>query len=131
MIKKSVLLVVFSCLLFLSCSESSEADIVKENVNISYELLEFEYIPQVGTQEDRLRYKIKFINNSTLNVQGIPRITLNSDGMEYSTIPAGTFECTSIPAKSFCIYHFDKTDNNPLVWALNVKFVKAEYLIKN
>lgn len=131
--KKNTLLIVFTFLLFINCSEDSnpETITIDEVVSISYELLEFEYTPQIGTQEDRLKYKIKFINNSNSNVQGVPKITLNSDDLEYATIPAGTFECALIPAKNFCIYSFDKTDNNPLVWATNVRFVKAEYVLKN
>ncbi|MDP3353450.1 MAG: hypothetical protein Q8S44_06900 [Flavobacteriaceae bacterium] len=129
--KKNTLLLVFTFLLFINCSESSDTDTIDEVVSISYELLEFEFTPQIGTQEDRLKYKVKFINNSNSNVQGFPKITLNSDGIEYSEVITENIQCSSIPAKSFCIYSFDKTDNNPQISAINVKFIKAEYLIRN
>ena len=111
--------------IFCSCSKNKGGD-SKEEINITYELLSFNFTPQTDTEGERLMYQIKFINNSNINVSGVPKVYTLIDGFSTSKI---IDQCRNISSHNSCTINVDITDENPSISPNSIEFISAEYIL--
>lgn len=104
--------------------------------NFSFQLLNFEYIPDTGNNTSRLAFEITLSNNNDFSVNGFPYLTLESDGLTFSSASYAQDAinpCLSIEANSNCSFVYDNQfPIDPLVGTANsIEFVNVEFIKTN
>ncbi|WP_445747343.1 hypothetical protein [Polaribacter sp.] len=95
----------------------------------SYEILEFNFIPDTGNNTGKIQFKIKLNNLSSYKVKGFPYVT-NDIGGGFTASKAFD-SCKEIQAKSSCTFEFNQEyalDSN-LGVINNYNIVNVEYLL--
>ena len=115
--------------------EPTETEIIEPPrlENFSYQILNFNYIPDTGNNTLRLQFDIQLNNNNNFDVTGIPYFTTNSDGLivsgaSYSQTAINP--CFSINANSNCIFSYDQEE--PLDIGLapgSIQIINVEYIV--
>ena len=101
--------------------------------NFSYEILNFNFIPDTGNNTSQLHFEIKLNNPNDYPVSGVPILTMDSDELIYS----GSFSkdasipCYQIDANSNCILTYDKESSLDLGIINSIQLIKVEYYLTN
>lgn len=97
----------------------------------SYDVIQFEYIPDTGNNTALLQFEIKLNNNSSQPVEGTHYLTINIDGIQTSTT-YGINTCQFIEANSSCTISFETEDSHNLGTANSIELIDVKYyLISN
>lgn len=78
--------------------------------NFSYEVINFEFIPDTGNNSSTLQFEIKLNNENNFDVKGDPILTIDSDNIQFSRsyTSEAISTCNEIDANSSCILKVDK-----------------------
>jgi len=124
------LLYLFYFVLLVGCGSSDDSQQTEDELlEVTTELIYFEYTPDTGNNTSKLEYQFIFSNPNAVEVTGGARITINSDGVESTTIGTDSSQCYIIEANSDCIYTFEAESHHDLGIPNNVIFVSAFYNI--
>lgn len=101
--------------------------------NFSYEVLNFEFIPNTGNNTNRLKFDIKLNNLNNFIINGFAYITLNVDGTVSSSgfLNGAISSCGQINPNSSCIFSFDKESSLDLGFIQSVQLVNVKYYLAN
>ena len=104
--------------------------------NFSYEVVNFQFTPDIGGNISRLQFEIKLNNPNNFAVTGVPILTTaEPQGFQFvgSYSTAATIACKSIQAQSTCTLTYDKTyPFNPDSGIPSIiTLVKVEYYLTN
>ena len=113
--------------------EPTDAELIEPPLleNFSYEVLKFEYTPDIPNNSFRLQMEIKLNNPNDYPVSGIPILTVDIDGIQSS---AGyhrdaSMPCYEIGAGSSCIFTYDQEFSMDLGIIDSFKLINVEYLL--
>jgi hypothetical protein len=121
-------------LVLFSCSSDDGETIIVDPVDpvlleITSDVINFEFTPDTGNNTSRLTYEIKFTNPNNLPVQGFPRVTLNIDGLVSTRIVSSGSPCTEIAENFFCTLTFDEEESLNTAMINSIELVSVEYVI--
>lgn len=120
---------IFCCLLLTSCSNNDSPAETSGLLDVTSELLTFEYVQDTGNNSSRLRYRVEFSNPNFQIVQGIYRITLNIDGTESTTVSNTQSQCATILGNSTCSFSFNEESSHVNGIPDSIEFVSAVYTV--
>jgi hypothetical protein len=120
---------VFCCLLLTNCSNNDDPAATTGLLDVTSELLSFDYVQDTGNNSSRLRYRVEFSNPNFQIVQGIYRITLNIDGTESTTVSNTQSQCATILGNSTCSISFNEESPHINGIPNSIEFVSAVYTI--
>lgn len=101
--------------------------------NFSYEVLNFEFIPDTGNNTNRLKFNIKLNNPNNFAINGFPYITVNADGTVSSSgfLNGAISSCSQINPNSSCIFSYDKEASLSLGIIQSIHLVDVKYYLTN
>lgn len=101
--------------------------------NFSYEVLNFEFIPDTGNNTNRLKFDIKLNNLNNFVINGFARITVNADGVVSSSgfLNGATSSCGQISPNSSCIFSYEKEASLNLGLVQSIQLVDVKYYLAN
>ncbi len=125
-----LLLILFSC----SSGDDADEDIIVDPIDpvlldVTNDVLSFEFTPDTGNNTSRLTYEIRFTNPNDVGIQGFPRVTLNIDGTVSTRIVSSGSPCTVIAADSSCNIIFDEEESLNTAVINSIELVSVEYVI--
>jgi hypothetical protein len=131
--KKTPFFLPFLLLLF-SCSGDDAETIIEDPVEpnlleVTSDVISYEFTPDTGNNTNRLTYEIKFINPNDIAILGFPRVTLNIDGTVSTRIVSSGSPCTEIAADSYCSLNFDEEESLNVAVINSIELVRVEYVI--
>ncbi|MBT8394463.1 MAG: hypothetical protein HKO81_00800 [Flavobacteriaceae bacterium] len=127
--KKILFLPLF--LLLFSCPNDDDMPTEEETlIDVTYDVLFWEFTPDTGNNTARLQYEIEFFNPNNIDINGFYKITQNADGLETSLLSTNLSLCYLIEANSSCTFSFDEEDSLELAMINSIEFISAEYIIE-
>ncbi len=131
--KKALYLLPLLLILF-SCSSDDGETIIEDPIDpvlleITNDVLSFEFTPDTGNNTSRLTYEIRFTNPNDVGIQGFPRVTLNIDGTVSTRIVSSGSPCTVIAADSSCNIIFDEEESLNTAVINSIELVSVAYVI--
>ncbi len=101
--------------------------------NFSYEVLNFNFIPDTGNNTKRLKFDIKLNNPNNFLIKGFAYITVNADGVESSSsyLNGAITTCGEINPNSSCIFSYDKESSLILGHIQSIQLVNVRYYLTN
>lgn len=120
-------------LLFFGCEGNDDTITPTEAqlLNVTNEVVLFEFTPDTGNNTSRLRYEIKFSNPNDTAINGFHRITTDVDGLVSTALSSNFSPCYLIEANSDCTIFFDAEESFNIGRVNSIQLLSVEYNIAN